>query len=58
MIESKDMLGIIFVAYSHIAVGIIKRLPEEKIKIPEGVPTMYMNDISMLPYNSEKIDAH
>ena len=57
MIESKDMPGVIFAAYSHIAVGIIKRLHEEKIKIPEEVSIICMDDISVLPYNSEKISC-
>lgn len=57
MLESGDVPRIIFAAYSHIAVGIMKRLQEEKIRIPEDVSIICMDDINVLPYNTEKISC-
>jgi len=53
MILSGDMPDVIFAAYSHIALGIIKKLTEENIRIPGDVSIICMDDISVLPYSGE-----
>lgn len=57
MIEKKDMPTAIFAAYSHIAIGIMKRLTEEGIRIPEDVSLICMDDLSCMPYSNEDLSC-
>ena len=41
----------IFAAYSHVAVGVVQRLHEAHLRIPEDVSVICMDDISISPYN-------
>lgn len=50
-IKTKDLPDVIFAAYSHIAVGIMQRLKEEKLSIPKDISLICMDDISSVPYS-------
>jgi len=41
----------LFAAYSHVAVGVVQRLREAHLKIPEDISVICMDDISISPYN-------
>ena len=57
MIEENRLPTAIFAAYSHIAIGIMKKLGEENIKIPEDVSLICMDDLSCVPYSSEELSC-
>ncbi len=57
MIKEERLPTAIFAAYSHIAIGIMKKLSEENIKIPEDVSLICMDDLSCVPYNSEELSC-
>ncbi len=42
----------IFAAYSHVADGIMQRLSEENIRVPEDISIICMDDIRSIPYNN------
>ena len=50
MIKGGDMPTAVFAAYSHIAVGFLQRLKEEKIRVPDDISLICMDDISVVPY--------
>ncbi len=56
-IKSKDIPDVIFAAYSHIAVGILQRLKEEKLSVPEDISIICMDDISSVPYSDIKLSC-
>ena len=56
-IKNKDIPEVIFAAYSHIAVGILQRLKEEKLSVPEDVSIICMDDISSVPYSDIKLSC-
>ncbi len=47
----------IFAAYSHIAVGILQRLNEEQLKVPEDISVVCLNDINGIPYGNLKVSC-
>ncbi len=57
IIKEKRIPDIIFAAYSHIAVGIMQRLKEEGILVPEDVSLICMDDISSIPYSDIKLST-
>ena len=56
-IKNKDIPQVIFAAYSHIAVGILQRLKEEKLSVPHDVSVICMDDISSVPYSDIKLSS-
>ena len=56
-IMSGDIPDVIFAAYSHIAVGILQRLKEEKLSVPDDVAVICMDDISSVPYSDIKLSC-
>lgn len=52
MIEEGRLPKAIFAAYSHIATGIMKKLDEVNIKVPEDVSLICMDDLRNAPYSS------
>ncbi len=56
-IKNKDIPDVIFAAYSHIAVGILQRLKEEKLSVPKDVSVICMDDISSVPYSDIKLSC-
>lgn len=51
LIKSGNLPSVVFAAYSHIAVGILQRLNEEHLRIPEDISVICMDDIAVSPYN-------
>ncbi len=47
----------IFAAYSHIAVGILQRLNEDKIKVPDDISVICLNDINGVPYGNLRLSC-
>lgn len=47
----------IYAAYSHIAVGILQRLNEKHIRVPEDISLVCLNDIMGVPYGSLKVSC-
>ena len=56
-IISGDIPDVIFAAYSHIAVGILQRLKEEKLSVPDDVAVICMDDINSVPYSDIKLSC-
>ena len=56
-IKNKDIPQVIFAAYSHIAVGILQRLKEEKLSVPKDVSIICMDDLSSIPYSDIKLSC-
>ena len=50
-IDNENIPDAIFAAYSHIAVGLLQRLKEEGIQVPEDISVICMDDISSVPYS-------
>ena len=50
MIKSGDLPTVIFAAYSHIALGILRRLKESPLRVPEDISIICMDDILSEPY--------
>lgn len=50
-IDSNNIPDAIFAAYSHIAVGLLQRLKEEGILVPEDISVICMDDITSVPYS-------
>lgn len=57
LIKKKQVPDVIFAAYSHIAVGIMQRLKEEKLSIPEDISLICMDDISSAPYSDIELSS-
>ena len=57
MIKEGRLPTAIFAAYSHIAIGVMKKLDEEDIKIPEDVSLICMDDLSCVPYSTEELSC-
>ena len=51
MLKQKDLPTVIFAAYSHIASGILERLKEEKMSVPDDISLICMDDITSVPYS-------
>lgn len=56
-IKKKNLPTVIFAAYSHIATGILQRLNEEHISVPDNISVICMDDIAVLPYNSPDLSC-
>lgn len=56
-INNRDIPNVIFAAYSHIAIGILQRLKEEKLSVPKDVSLICMDDISSVPYSDIKLSC-
>lgn len=50
IIRREKLPTVIYAAYSHIAVGILQRLKEDNIKVPEDISIICMDDINSAPY--------
>ena len=55
LIKNGNLPTAIFAAYSHIAVGILKRLNEENLNVPEDVSIICMDDIVSQPYSDVEL---
>ena len=52
MIRKGSLPTAVFAAYSHIAVGILQRLSEEQLRVPEDISVICLDDISTTPYGN------
>ncbi len=52
MIKGGSPPSAVFAAYSHIAAGILQRLSEEQLRVPEDISVICLDDISTTPYGN------
>lgn len=52
MIKNGKMPTAVFAAYSHIAVGIMQRLSEKQLRVPEDISVICLDDIRTTPYGN------
>ena len=45
----------VFAAYSHVAVGVLQRLDEKGISVPDEMTVVCMDDINTTPYMPKKL---
>jgi len=57
LIKKGTLPTAIFAAYSHVAVGVLQRLKEENLKIPEDVSIICMDDIAAQPYSEVELSC-
>ncbi|MBQ7096596.1 MAG: LacI family DNA-binding transcriptional regulator [Clostridia bacterium] len=57
MIKKGSLPTAVFAAYSHIAVGILQRLSEENLRVPEDISVVCLDDISTAPYGNRKLSC-
>ncbi len=57
LIRKKNVPEVVFAAYSHIAVGIMQRIKEEKLSVPEDISVICMDDIPCVPYSDLKLSS-
>ena len=57
MLKDNNLPDVIYAAYSHIAVGIVQRLKEEKLSIPKDVSLICMDDITSVPYSDIELSC-
>lgn len=55
LIKSGNAPTAVFAAYSHIAVGILKRLNEENLSVPDDISIICMDDIVSQPYSDVEL---
>ena len=52
MIKNGKVPTAVFAAYSHIAAGIMQRLSEEQLRVPEDISVICLDDIRTTPYGN------
>lgn len=52
LLSKEKLPTAIFAAYIHIAMGVMKRLAEAGLKIPEDISIVCMDDLSFMPYGN------
>ncbi len=57
MIKKGSLPSAVFAAYSHIAAGILQRLGEENIHVPEDISVICLDDINTAPYGNLKLSC-
>lgn len=57
MLKKGNVPSVIYAAYSHIAVGIMQRLKEAGISIPDDISLICMDDISSVPYSTVQLSC-
>lgn len=57
MISKGCLPTAVFAAYSHIAVGILQRLSEENLRVPEDISVVCLDDINTVPYGNLKLSC-
>lgn len=57
IIERGELPSVVFAAYSHIAVGIMQRLGEAQIRVPEDISLLCLDDIVSAPYSQKQISC-
>ncbi len=57
IIRKGNLPTAVFAAYSHIAVGILQRLNEEHLNVPEDISVICMDDINATPYENLELSC-
>ena len=57
ILKKKNKPTAIFAAYSHIASGILQRLKEENMSVPDSLSLICMDDISSMPYSDVNLSS-
>ena len=57
MLKKDSLPSVVYAAYSHIAVGILQRLNEAQIRVPDDVSLVCLNDISGVPYGNLQVSC-
>ncbi len=57
IIQKGELPSAVFAAYSHIAVGIMQRLGEESIRVPEDISLVCLDDIVSIPYEKKRVSC-
>lgn len=57
LIRSGNIPDVVFAAYSHIAVGIMQRIKEEHLSVPDDISVICMDDIPSVPYSDLKLSS-
>ncbi len=52
MLKNGTLPTAVFAAYSHVAAGIMQRLSEEQLRVPEDISVICLDDISTTPYGN------
>lgn len=52
MLEKGNLPTAVFAAYSHIAAGIMQRLNEKQLRVPEDISVICLDDIRTTPYGN------
>ncbi|MBQ2932129.1 MAG: LacI family DNA-binding transcriptional regulator [Clostridia bacterium] len=56
-IKRNNLPDVVFAAYSHIAIGILQRLKEEKLSVPGDISVICMDDINIAPYSDVRLSS-
>ena len=57
MLKNDCMPTAVFAAYSHIAVGMMQRIKEAGLKVPEDISVICMDDINVAPYSDKTLSC-
>ena len=57
MIKNNILPSAVYAAYSHVAVGILQRLSEEGLRVPEDISVICLDDINTVPYGNTKLSC-
>lgn len=57
LLKQKSLPDAVFAAYSHIASGIIQRLKEENLSVPNDISLVCMDDITTTPYTDVSLSC-
>lgn len=57
LIKNNTLPTAIFSAYSHVNIGIMQRLNEEKLRVPEDISVICMDDIKVEPHKNFEISC-
>ena len=57
MIRGGCLPSAVFAAYSHIAAGILQRLSEEQLRVPEDISVICLDDIRTTPYGNIRLSC-
>ncbi|MFA7637137.1 MAG: LacI family DNA-binding transcriptional regulator [Monoglobales bacterium] len=57
ILKRNNLPTVIFAGYSHIAGGMLQKLKEEQINVPDDISIVCMNDIDSIPYCSVELSC-
>ncbi len=57
LIKKQKLPTAVFSAYSHVTIGVLQRLNEEQLKIPEDISVICMDDIKVEPHKESNLSC-